>query len=278
MEFEQNISESAFLVNESRARNIELSQDHYAHLWVSNATRTLWEDFSREVYPHDAIELGARNRFFLEHLRASVASGRINTFINFGAGFTSYPFLLDEPCRFIEIDFRHVVEYKQKKIARWQRMGLLPEREIFFLSADLNEESDIEDIWKNLVSLTGDSPSLAQMEGITYYLNNHALNHLFKVLSEIQASDSILAFDFWTPDVADHPVTTRFKKFFAERFGHQETEYNLFDHNFIKTIRSYEVIDSTNIQELESRYADTSVLSDYEEILPENYAVLKKVG
>jgi O-methyltransferase involved in polyketide biosynthesis len=277
MEFKKNISESAFLVNESRARNIELSQDLYAHLWVSNATRTLWEDFSREVYPHDATELGARNRFFLEQLRSSVASGQISTFINFGAGFTSYPFLIEEPCRFIEIDFRHVVDYKQKKIARWQRMGLLPEREIFFLAADLNEESDIEDIWNNLVSLTGDSPSLAQMEGITYYLENHALNHLFKVLSEIQARDSILIFDFWTPDVADHPVTIRFKKFFAERFGHKETEYNLIDSDFINAIRSYEVIKSTNIQELERLYAGTSVLSNYEEILPENYAVLKKI-
>lgn len=151
MGFEQNISESAFLVNESRARNVGLSQDEYAHLWVTENTRTLWEDFSREVYPHDATELGSRNRFFLEHLRSAIASSQVTTFINFGAGFTSYPFLVDESCRFIEIDFKHVVEYKKKKVTRWQQMGLLPEREIFFLAADLNEPSDIEGIWNNLI-------------------------------------------------------------------------------------------------------------------------------
>ena len=56
METEQNISESAFLVNVSRARNIELSQNHYAHLWVTNATRALWEEPGHNLFDHDFIK------------------------------------------------------------------------------------------------------------------------------------------------------------------------------------------------------------------------------
>jgi hypothetical protein len=84
MGYGKHISESAFLVNESRARNVGLSHDRYARLWVSDATRKLWEDFAREVYPFDDIELSLRNRFFLERLEAELRKDRTTVFVNFG--------------------------------------------------------------------------------------------------------------------------------------------------------------------------------------------------
>ena len=278
MELDGHIAESAFLVNESRARNVELSHDRYAHLWVSDATRKLWEDFTREVYPHDDVELPLRNRFFLERLNSGVCSGRVSAFANIGAGFTSYPFLTDETCRCIEVDYAHVLDYKRRNIAQWQEEGLLPARRIEFLAADLQDEQDVEKLSVSLRLWMKGDRSFILLEGITYYLAKPALRRLLEVFAATQTPGSMLAFDFWTPDVARHPVFLRFGKFFAERFDYRRGDYNLFEMGFVSSIPGYEVVETTSVQQLETVYAHTTRLAVYEQILPENYAVLKRVG
>ena len=277
MKFDRHISESAFLVNESRARNVELSRDRYARLWVSDSTRRLWEDFSREVYPHDAIELALRNRFFLECLNSYLNSSQATAFVNIGAGFTSYPFLTDKPCRCIEVDYAHVIEYKRQRIAQWQDEGLLPKRDIDFLAADLTDEKDVEALTGALNARLNDRPSFILMEGLTYYLQMDVLRRLLDAFSKTQVDDSILAFDFWTPDTSNHPIFARLRKFWADRFGQQETSYNLFDVDFAAFIPGYDVVEVTTIQELEKVFSNTTFLANYDEIIPENYAVLRKV-
>ncbi len=277
-DFDKHISESAFLVNESRARNVELSRDEYAHLWVSDSTRELWEDFSRDVYPFDEIELGVRNRFFLEWLNLEIASNRTGVFVNIGAGFTSYPFLIDEACRCVEIDYGHVIKHKQERIAKWQNEGTLPKRQVEFIPADLSNRSDIRSLESRLDRLLREDRSFILLEGITYYLEMSALRDLLDLCSRLQVSNSTLAFDFWKPDFADHPITSRFREFFTDRFGYRETDYNLFDVDFIRSLQGYEVVEITDVQEQETILAGTSVLSNYEEILPENYAILKKTS
>lgn len=113
MKINRNISASSFLVNESRARDVDLSRDIYAKLWVTEKTMKIWEDFSNKVYPHDAVELGIRNRFFLEQLNRHIHSNPNAVFVNIGAGFTSYPFLTDYECTTIEVDYPHIVSFKK---------------------------------------------------------------------------------------------------------------------------------------------------------------------
>jgi O-methyltransferase involved in polyketide biosynthesis len=277
MDFRSHISESAFLVNESRARRVELSRDRYAHLWVSDATRRLWEDFSREVYPLDEIELGARNRFFLECLESFARTYPDGVLVNLGAGFTSYPFVAESKCRCIEIDYEHVVAFKREKIAEWRRQGLLPEREIEFLAVDLRNEAERHKLRDRLAGKIGGEPSLFMMEGITYYLDPAVLNAIFKMCREVQSQGSHLAFDFWTPESETHPVFIRFSEFFERRFGHRRTDYNFLDAGFVGSLSGYELVELTDIQRLERAYSDTELLSDYQKILPESYAVLRRI-
>jgi O-methyltransferase involved in polyketide biosynthesis len=275
-EIEKHISESAFLVNESRARNVALSQDRFASLWVSDSTRELWEDFTRTVYPYDDIELGVRNRYFLERLNDQINSGQISTFVNIGAGFTSYPFLINNPCRCVEVDFDHILRYKQKKISSWQNAGKMPERPIIYISADLSDSADVQSLESKLGSILSGASSFILLEGITYYLKTDDLQSLLGLFSDLQPPGSVLAFDFWKPDFTDHPVTARFKKFFADRFGHAEIDYNLFDEDFVRSRPGYEVLEITNVQEQERALSGTNILADYDQILPEYYALLRK--
>ena len=271
-----HISESAFLVNESRARNVGLSRDRYAGLWVTDATRRLWEDFSREVYPYDDTELALRNRFYLEVLEASIRKDPAVVFVNLAAGFTSYPFLTEKPCRSIEVDFDHVCRFKKSKIEKWRRRSAVPLRDVEYLACDLANEHALGALSARLRGELGSARSVVFLEGITYYLERTALLRLFGILGGLQRPGSVIALDFWTPDADNHPVHARFRKFFAERFGHGESEYNVFDADLLRTIDGYEIVELTDIVELERRFSNERKLTAPQEILPERYAVLER--
>lgn len=272
----RRISDSAFLVNESRARNVELSRDRYAALWVTEATRRLWEDFSRDVYPLDDIELPLRNRFYLDVLEKALRQNPDVVLVNLAAGFTSYPFLTEKPCRAIEVDFDHVCAFKRGKIDSWKREGVLPDREVEFFACDLRSGADVERLAARLKRETGPAESVAFLEGITYYLPEEALQRLFAVLKRVQNAGSLVALDFWTPETAAHPVHARFKKFCASRFGHGEADYTLFDPDYLDGIAGYRVVERTDIAELEKRFSSGRKLVHPDEILPEHYAVLER--
>lgn len=276
MKISNTISESAFLVNESRARRVDISHDIYANLWTTDSTQDLWEDFKTKVYAYDDIELSLRNRFFLDNLNSFISSTDKPVFINIGAGFTSYPFLVEKPCRCIEVDLAHVIDFKHKKIQLLIKDKKLPDRDIEFIAVDLCKEKDVKHFQNVLLSSINKNTSFILLEGITYYLDKSVLNRLLDIFLTIQTTGSTLAFDFWDPRVVTNPVFKRFIKYFDERFGHKKTRYNLFDADFLISVKGYRISELINIQQLEKKYLKTTILQDYEEILPENYVVLRR--
>jgi O-methyltransferase involved in polyketide biosynthesis len=271
----KSITDSAFLVNESRSRRVDISKDIYAHLWINESTNKLWNDFYSEVYPFDDIQLSLRNRFFLEQLKSFINKSSNPVFVNIGAGFTSYPFLVSKDCKFIEVDLPNVINYKQSKIKEFIENGDLPNRDITFLSADICNKIDLMNLKETLIHLPDCNSLFVLLEGITYFLNRQRLNQLFNMASELQTSNSIVAFDFWKPDDADHPVLNKLIKFFSDRFGFDNKQYNLMDLDFIQNLKGYNLIDLTDIQELEKRYTKDNFLSEYNKIIPEYYIILK---
>jgi O-methyltransferase involved in polyketide biosynthesis len=278
MDFEGHISESAFLVNESRARNVDLSKDRFATLWVGDATRGLWEAFSAEVYPHDAIELGLRNRFFLERLSSFVDSHSDAAFVNIGAGFTSYPLLIDSRADCTEIDFQHVIEFKKERLIEWAGKGLIPRRSVSYVGCDVAAADDRKRLEAAITSVARGRPSFVLIEGLTYYLPRDLFVELLGIVREAQAQRSVLAFDFWEPEFAAYPVFLRFERFFAKRFGVAERRYNFMDREYVASIKDYKVAELKSVQELERLFSDTRVLQDPGAILPESYALLIKGG
>lgn len=276
MELDKHISQSAFLVNESRARNVPLSRDPYAKLWVSDATRRLWEDFARKVYPFDDTEIPLRNRFYLHVLEMGLLLHPDTVLVNIAAGFTSYPFITEQPCPCIEVDFERVVNFKRLETEKWKRRGFLPDRDVEFIACDLSKRIEIAALRSRLERELAGRTSTVFLEGITYYLESEILSDLFALLTKIQVEGSTIAFDFWTPDAEEHPIHKRFRKFFADRFGHRETGYNLFEPAVLGVPRGYGLVERTDVVELERRYSDTSRLGDPEAILPEHYIVFER--
>jgi O-methyltransferase involved in polyketide biosynthesis len=272
----KSISDSAFLVNESRSRRLDISKDIYASLWINESTNKLWNDFYSEVYTFDDIQISLRNRFFLEQLKSFIDKSSNNIFVNIGSGFTSYPFLVSNDCKFIEIDLPNIINYKKGRIRQFIENGDLPNRDITFFSADICNKIDLLKLKESLISFLDIKLSFILLEGITYFLNRQYLHQLFNIISEIQTSNSILAFDFWKPEGADHPVLKKLMKFFSDRFGFDNKQYNLIDLDFIQNIKEYVLVESTDIQELEKIYTEDNFLSDYNKIIPEYYMVLRR--
>lgn len=272
----KSISDSAFLVNESRSRRVDISKDIYATLWINESSNRLWNDFYSEVYTFDDIQLSLRNRFFLEQLKSFIDKSSNPIFVNIGAGFTSYPFIVSKDCKFIEVDLPNIINYKQEKIKQFIENGDLPNRDITFLSADICNNNDLMKLKESLIPLLDSNPSFILLEGVSYFLNMQHLNQLFSIFSEIQISNSILAFDYWKPDEANHPILKKLMRFFSDRFGFTENQYNYIDLDFIQNINGYGLVESTDIQELEKTYTEDNFLSDYNKILPEYYVVLRR--
>lgn len=277
---EQSVADTAFLVCESRARSIDISQDSYARDWISENRRKLvsdfWEEFSREVYPHDDLEVSIRNRFWLEQLQKFVDKNDNPIFINIGAGLTSYPFLLSKSVPTMEFDRPAVAAYKNARIQQLVKRDILPRREVLCCPINLDSNEDLRQLKAILCQRCATSTSFVLCEGLTYYLEKSTIDTLVDTINCCQRKGSTLGIDFWNPGVATSPVFLRMKTFFSNHMGLDGGEYTFIDREWIENIKGYKTRELTTVAEQETRFKGTKHLQDPTNVLLESYAVLKK--
>lgn len=270
-----DVSGTAFVVNLSRARQVALSEDTFAHLWVTPETQPLWDELAREVYPHDDVSLSLRNRFYLTRLRAFVAANPSPTFVNLGAGFTSYPQLVDARCHSIEVDLPGIVAHKRERIDAWVREGILPARSLGFHAADLMRPADLDHLATALDGWCAD-PSFVLMEGLVYYLSRPVLDRLFSMLAHAQQPGSLVAFEYWPTDAARYGVYRRLEAYLARQFGRATHGYTLLDPAAVGAVAGYAVAETSDIAAEERLHASTRVLQGIDDRLPIQFVVLRR--
>jgi O-methyltransferase involved in polyketide biosynthesis len=257
-----------------------MSLDRYAEQWVLPEQREqiakLWDDFSAQVYPFDDVVLSMRNRFFLDRLQAFVNIHAEPALVNLGAGFTSYPFLLDRSIRVLEADLPHVTAYKKLRISSLKEAGLLPVRTIEFCDVNLTYPDELVRFERAVRATLEGRPSFILMEGLTYYLDPTLLNKLFEVFSKYQSVGSLVALDYWEPELAEQPVFVRLRQFFERQLGHAPCDYNLFDERYVRTRPGYEAAELSDVIQQEAGVLGTTTLRP-EEILFEHYAILMRI-
>ena len=271
-----DVSGTAFVVNYSRSRIVNISQDLYAHLWVTPEAIALWNDLSLAVYPNDDLNISLRNRFFLEQIKKFVTVNNNTVFISIAAGFDNYPFLIEADFRSVEYDLPNIMDLKKRLVEQWMKEKKLPKRNIEFMGIDLNEEKQRIMMKQNLQQVIGHNHSFVLMEGLTYYLKREVLSDIFKLLADIQESGSLVAFDYWGPDAMEYPAMARLKAYLDKKFGDIGKAWNFLDETYIKGIEGFTTIESTDIASLELKYAETRILQGRDNKIPAHYAVLKK--
>jgi O-methyltransferase involved in polyketide biosynthesis len=272
---ESGISGTAFMVNCSRSKRVEVSKDIYACLWVTPESLALWDVLAADVYPNDDVNLSVRNRFFLEKIQDFIDDNQDPVFVDIAAGFDNYPFLLRGECAFLEFDLPHVMAYKKEMVDRWMAEGKLPRRSVEYLSTDLNDQGERNDLRRTLRRKISGRSSIVTLQGITYYMRRRALDELFAILRDVQNAGSMIAFDFWRPDAMHSATMVRFEEYLGRTYGYENLEWNLFDEGYLDGLEGFTRVETTDIAGLERRYSQTRLLQG-EDKIPGCYAVLRR--
>lgn len=273
-----DVSGTAFVVNYSRARMVDISKDIYAELWVTPESMKLWKSLSDHVYPNDDLNLCVRNRFFLDNIEKFINENINPVFLGLASGFDNYPFLVSSDCKFLEFDLPNIIEYKKQKVSQWMKEGKLPFRDVEYIPVDLNDESQRLMMRETMKRAAGNHPTFVTMEGVTYYLQKDTLNSIFSMLKEIQCEGSKIAFDYWKPDAMEYPVMKKLKDFLKTEFGSDGQDWNLFDEEYIRGISGYIIQQSIEIAGLELKYAESRKFQGKDDKIPGNYCVIQRVS
>ena len=274
-EIKSDVSGTAFVVNYSRSKMVNVSKDIYAKLWVTPETIDLWNGLSENVYPNDDLNLSLRNRFYLEHIQAFIKNNPNAVIADVASGFDDYPFLVNSNNKFIEFDLPNIIDFKKQKISEWEKDKVLPRRYVQYYGTDLTSDvqrAEFKNILKREIS---ENPSLIIMEGLSYYLNSAILNDLFEIYSEVQTNGSIIAFDYWKPDAMTYPVMVKLRNYVESKFRVKQDFY-LFDETYIRSIQNYNEIESKDIAELELDYSDTRIFQGRDNKIPVYFSLLVK--
>lgn len=273
---EGTLSDTAFLVNVLRARDVEISRDIYADFWTTERSRHITTLYLNALREYNGKELALRNQLFLQAIEKFTRTHADPIVVNLGAGFTSYPFLLDAG-DWIEVDLPKVVSFKQEKITEMIGEGKLPKRSIEFLAFDLNRTDSLEQLHETLRPRLKNRPSFILMEGLSYYLSPQSLDYLFSVVRQLQIKDSQFALDYWPIRLAQTLALQDMFSFFDKQFGCGGQEYNFIETSKLESLEGYELMQRTDAQQLARTVVREVGNRDIQNTFPEHHVVLKRI-
>lgn len=269
------IHETAFFTSSFRAFNEALSGDKYAKLWLNPKTDAWIQEYLTEVSSEETYTHCLRNRFFLETIKDLVASKQIEVLINFGSGFSMYPFLLDESLIHIEIDKPEIVNYKASKIEEWQNEKKLPKRDLHFVGVDFSEDYKTK-LLEQIQQIKGDKPCFILIEGVLFFLDKAETDGLFSFFNLIQTDGDYVGSASFQDDLKSSTAFKRLLRFLNKKVSKtSESDYLTLQDSYYKSLPDYNLIDHQDYFSLSKTYNNTIHLKP-DLILNEHFYVLKK--
>lgn len=269
------IHETAFFTSSFRAFNEALSGDKYAKLWLNPKTDAWIQEYLTEVSSEETYTHCLRNRFFLETIKDLAASKQIEVLINFGSGFSMYPFLLDESLIHIEIDKPEIVNYKSIKIEEWQNEKKLPKRDLHFVGVDFSEDYKTK-LLEQIQQIKGEKPCFILIEGVLFFLDKAETDGLFSFFNLIQTDGDYVGSASFQDDLKSSTAFKRLLRFLNKKVSKtSESDYLTLQDSYYKSLPDYNLIDHQDYFSLSKTYNNTIHLKP-DLILNEHFYVLKK--
>ena len=237
------IHETAFFTSSFRAFNEALSGDKYAKLWLNPKTDAWIQEYLTEVSSEETYTHCLRNRFFLETIKDLAASKQIEVLINFGSGFSMYPFLLDESLIHIEIDKPEIVNYKASKIEEWQNEKKLPKRDLHFVGVDFSEDYKTK-LLEQIQQIKGGKPCFILIEGVLFFLDKAETDGLFSFFNLIQTDGDYVGSASFQDDLKSSTAFKRLLRFLNKKVSKtSESDYLTLQDSYYKSLPNYNLID-----------------------------------
>ena len=269
------IHETAFFTSSFRAFNEALSGDKYAKLWLNPKTDAWIQEYLTEVSSEETYTHCLRNRFFLETIKDLAASKQIEVLINFGSGFSMYPFLLNESLIHIEIDKPEIVNFKASKIEEWQNEKKLPKRDLHFVGVDFSEDYKTK-LLEQIQQIKGGKPCFILIEGVLFFLDKAETDGLFSFFNLIQTDGDYVGSASFQDDLKSSTAFKRLLRFLNKKVSKtSESDYLTLQDSYYKSLPDYNLKDHQDYFSLSKTYNNTIHLKP-DLILNEHFYVLKK--
>lgn len=270
-----NIHETAFVTAAFRAGNSDLSRDVYAHLWANEITDRHAEHYCASVSRHEAVAHCLRNRYFFDTMQKLIENQEIDTLINFGCGFSMYPYLLPQSLLYVEIDTRDVVLYKQERTMFWEREGILPRRNVRFLEADFNAPS-LDDLYRRLRPMLKDRKAFILLEGVLFFLGHQDTDRLFDLFARLMRKGEIAGSVSFRPELEKKAVFQKLIDFVEGNLEkNQQFNYQTLSDVYYLELPGFKLLDHQDTLSLATSYMQGSPLPE-EEVLNEHMYLLRK--
>ncbi len=274
---EENIAifETAFVTADFRAMDTLLSKDVHAHLWPTPRTKEYRKDYVTQVSAHEPFAHCLRNRFFLDYIARLTTDQGLDMLINFGCGFSMYPFLLPKTLEHIEIDMPNAIAFKKERIAHWQKTGVLPQRKITFLEADFNTDYAAE-LKAKILGIKGTKRCFILLEGVLFFIDRTDTDVLFELFGQLQQEGDYLGSVSFPKEVEKSPAFKKLAAFALQRLdANAKFEYQTVEDYFYSTLDGYRLMEHEHTISLAALYVPEHSLKEAE-VLNEHMYILKK--
>ncbi len=266
---------TAFVTSLFRAGDVELSKDRFAHLWATPTVEDHASGYCTAVSAYEPYAHCLRSRYFHDKMVQLIEEESVEVLINFGCGFSMYPYILDKDILYIEVDQEDVITYKKDQLEYWQKQGLLLPKNIHYLAANFNQ-TDFTPLLEVIQKLKGNKKSLILLEGVLFFLAKQDTYRLFDLFRTLQKKGDYVGSVSFTPNLEKATVFAKLISFVESNLEkNYQFQYQTVANEFYENLDGYELIDHQDTFSLSKQYRPAKVLPA-SEILNEHMYLLKK--
>lgn len=270
------VHDTAFIIAYYRSQQPSISLDPFAKLWVRPGLEKWTEQFATAVSPHDELLHCLRNRFFYTELNDLWPSEEQILFLNFGAGFSMYPYVLPKKIKTIEADFQEVVHYKSQKTKQFTRDGLLPERTVTHWEADITRAASQADLIQKLDKYR-DYKKVVLIEGVFFFLTKAQIDSVLAFSSKLLSKDDLLMCVSFDDSLKQTEVFRKLTNYFNEVLPIDDNSHTTLPHTYYKNLPEFELEKHSNSWELGRELSVIPLQLQESDILNEHFYVLRKI-
>ena len=270
------VHETAFVTSAFRAMHAALSRDEFAHLWLNDKVQYWADTYLSMVTREESAAHSMRNRYFLDSIHRLFKAGKIEYLINFGCGFSMYPYLLPDGLKHIEIDKPEVIRHKDQKTLLWEEQGILPARDIVRIPCDFSEDYENE-LFDKIINIKKNSPCFILLEGVLFFLTREEMLRLFQLFNTLQEKgDSIGSVSFRAEDTENKAFSLLLEFMKKENpHGTEEVRYQTVEDHFYKALPGYDLVDHQDYFSLSKNYQHQPTTTE-DMIINEQFYQLQK--
>lgn len=232
------IHDTAFIIAYYRSQHEDISLDPYAKLWLRPSLTSFASDFSLHVSAYDGLLHCFRNRYFLESLTQLTSEGDW-LFINIGAGFSMYPYLLSDRVTTLEIDLPEIVSFKKEAIKKFTSEGFLPHRNVSHSAADITNKRELEELTNTIKTNYIGLQTVVLIEGVFFFLNRNVIDDLLRYIADFQKAGDVTMCVSFEDSSTSQEVFERLKNYFIEHLNSKNNPFTTLPNTYYTSLSKY---------------------------------------